>query len=105
MKAVAMEASGVTVGPTTHTMWCLLVPRAPQHFLQPYFQPSLSCTTLCPAGKKDHLCPYASAVAAVAKAPKGTLVTFDVGHFDPYVEPTLGPSLAKQIEFLKQHAV
>jgi hypothetical protein len=44
-------------------------------------------------------------VAAVAKAPKGTLVSFDVGHFDPYVQPTLGQSLQKQLEFLKQHAV
>ena len=58
-----------------------------------------------PAGKKDSLCQYPTAVAAVAKAAKGTLVTFDVGHFDPYVEPTLGKSLAKQLEFLKQHAV
>lgn len=57
------------------------------------------------AGKKDNLCPFASAVAAVNKAPQGTLVALDVGHFDPYVEPTLSASLKKQLEFLKQNAV
>jgi fermentation-respiration switch protein FrsA (DUF1100 family) len=57
------------------------------------------------AGKKDNLCPFVSAVAAAAKAPKGHLVSFDVGHFDPYVQPTLGQSLQKQLEFLKEHAV
>jgi poly(3-hydroxyalkanoate) synthetase len=65
----------------------------------------LFCIVACTIGKKDHLCPYASAVAAVGKAPQGTLVTFDVGHFDPYVQPTLGQSLAKQLDFLKRHAV
>jgi hypothetical protein len=57
------------------------------------------------AGKKDNLCPFAAAVAAVAKAPKGTLVALDVGHFDPYVEPTLSTSLKRQLEFLKRNAV
>lgn len=66
------------------------------------------CLRLCrvscrPAGTKDRLCPFESAVAAVAKAPHGTLVKFDVGHFDPYVQPTLGLSLQKQVPFLKQH--
>jgi hypothetical protein len=56
-------------------------------------------------GKKDNLCPFAAAVAAANKAPKGTLVALDVGHFDPYVEPTLSVSLKKQLEFLKQNAV
>lgn len=63
------------------------------------------CCVAPSAGKKDNLCAFASAVAAVAKAPKGTLVSFDVGHFDPYVQPTLGQSLKRQLDFLKQHAV
>lgn len=64
------------------------------------------CARACVyAGKKDNLCPFASAVAAAAKAPKGHLLSFDVGHFDPYVQPTLGQSLQKQLDFLKEHAV
>lgn len=62
------------------------------------------CVCVC-AGKKDNLCPFTSAVAAAAKAPKGHLLSFDVGHFDPYVQPTLGQSLQKQLDFLKEHAV
>lgn len=64
-----------------------------------------NCVLLLFAGKQDNLCPFASAVAAASKAPKGTLVSLDVGHFDPYVQPTLGQSLTKQLKFLKKNAV
>jgi len=86
--AVQTQGSATARGTPLNVAWCLR---------------ELRGCCCCLAGKKDGLCPYSAAVAAAAKAPRATLISLDAGHFDPYVQPTLGQSLQQQLRFLKNY--
>ena len=53
---------------------------------------------------KDQTTPPAAAVKAAKRASLGVVKTYDIGHFDPYVEPAFDSVVGDQIEFL-QHVL
>ena len=60
----------------------------------------LSMPLLVQVALNDITTPPKPAIAAAKKAPKGELITYELGHFDVYVEPAFEKTIADQLEFL-----
>lgn len=58
---------------------------------------------LVQVAEKDVTTPPKPAITAARKAPKGELITYDLGHFDVYVEPDFERTITDQLGFLKKH--
>jgi pimeloyl-ACP methyl ester carboxylesterase len=79
---------------------------APRGFLRvPPYRPirrmrEIACRVLLIAAERDNLTP-SSAVrrAAELAGPNAELISYPIGHFGAYVEPTLSDSLVHQVEF------
>lgn len=50
--------------------------------------------------KQDVVTPYKTAVKAAQKIPNAEILTYDCGHFEPYVDPFVESVVGAQIEFL-----
>lgn len=62
--------------------------------------PLLVCVADC-----DAICPPRRALAAAARAPRGTSLSYPGGHFDLYREPLLERVCHDQAQFLAEHLV
>lgn len=58
---------------------------------------------LVQVGIKDVTTPSAPTIKAAEKAPRGELITYDLGHFDVYVQPDFERTIGDQLAFLKKH--
>jgi hypothetical protein len=63
----------------------------------------IACPWLVQAALRDLTTPVKPAIRAVEKAPRGELITYDLDHFDVYVDPDFGRTVGDQLEFLKCH--
>jgi NADP-dependent 3-hydroxy acid dehydrogenase YdfG/pimeloyl-ACP methyl ester carboxylesterase len=63
---------------------------------------NLEVPVLVQVATKDQTTPSAAAVKAARQAPLGVLKTYDIGHFEPYVDPAFNAIVGDQIEFLHQ---
>ncbi len=60
----------------------------------------LTMPTLVQVGLKDVTTPPKATIKYANKATSATLKTYDLGHFEPYVEPAFSKFVADQISFL-----
>lgn len=58
---------------------------------------------LIQVGLKDVTTPSAPTIKAAKKAPRCELITYDLGHFDVYVQPDFERTISDQLAFLKKH--
>lgn len=63
----------------------------------------ISCPWLVQVALRDLTTPSKPALTAAKKAPKGELITYDLDHFDVYVDPHFERTIADQLAFLKRH--
>ena len=63
---------------------------------------SVDAPVLVQVATKDQTTPPAAAINAAKKARRGVLKTYDIGHFEPYVNPAFDSVVGDQIEFLRQ---
>jgi uncharacterized protein len=63
----------------------------------------VSAPLLVQVAIKDATTPSAPAIRAAKKAPRGELITCDLGHFAVYVEPDFERTISDQLAFLKKH--
>jgi dienelactone hydrolase len=74
----------------------------------PFYSPGramhkITAPTLIQLAKKDSVTPYDVAVKAARRLPKGTVLSYDCQHFEPYLEPYFDTVVADQIDFLDRH--
>jgi pimeloyl-ACP methyl ester carboxylesterase len=62
----------------------------------------ITAPALVQLAKHDEITPYAVALKAAKRIPKGEVLSYDCGHFDPYVEPLFDTVVGDQIEFLRR---
>lgn len=82
---------------------------APRGFLRvPPYRPArridrIGCRIMLIAAERDNLTPVAAVRAAAQRAgDRAELISYPIGHFGAYVEPTLSDSLVRQREFLER---
>ena len=63
----------------------------------------LNIPILVQVAERDTTTPPKPAIKAALKAPKGELITYDLGHFEVYVEPDFNQTIKDQLDFLKRH--
>jgi dienelactone hydrolase len=63
----------------------------------------IACPWLVCVADRDAVTPPEPALAAAAKAPRGEVRRYDVGHFDIYVGETFEQVVADQVAFLGRH--
>jgi fermentation-respiration switch protein FrsA (DUF1100 family) len=63
----------------------------------------VSCPILFQIGENDHIIPPAPALKAAARAPRGELRTYPLGHFEIYVGEPFERAVADQLDFLHRH--
>jgi pimeloyl-ACP methyl ester carboxylesterase len=71
----------------------------------PFYSPGraakkVTCPVLVQLAKNDVVTPYSVALKAAQRIPKCEVLSYECGHFDPYVEPLFDTVVADQIEFL-----
>jgi pimeloyl-ACP methyl ester carboxylesterase len=64
----------------------------------------ITAPALVQLARDDEITPYAVALKAANRIPKGEVLTYDCGHFDPYVDPLFDTVVGDQIDFLRRHA-
>ncbi len=74
----------------------------------PFYSPGknakkINCPWLVQVALRDLTTPSKPAVNAAKKAPKGELITYDLDHFDVYVDPHFERTISDQLAFLKRH--
>ncbi len=74
----------------------------------PFYSPGknakkIHCPWLVQVALRDLTTPSKPALQAAQKAPKGELITYDLDHFDVYVDPNFERTVSDQIAFLKRH--
>lgn len=82
---------------------------APRDFMRvPPYRPGrrikkVQCRMLLIGAERDNLTPLSAVKSAADKAgQKAEFVSYPIGHFGAYVEPTLSDSVARQVEFLSR---
>lgn len=63
---------------------------------------NLKVPILVQVATKDQTTPPAAAIKAAGRASLGVLKTYDIGHFEPYVDPAFDTIVGDQIEFLRE---
>ena len=63
---------------------------------------SVDVPVLVQVATNDQTTPPRAAVKAAKRARSGVLKTYDIGHFEPYVNPAFDSVVGDQIEFLRQ---
>ncbi|WP_111512691.1 alpha/beta hydrolase [Mycobacterium kyogaense] len=63
----------------------------------------IAAPTLVQLATKDDVTPYAKARKIVARIPKGEVRSYDISHFEPYLDPHFEQIVADQITFLDRH--
>jgi uncharacterized protein len=71
----------------------------------PYYSPGrtahkITAPTLVQIAKNDVLTPYQTALKTAQKIPGAEILTYDCGHFEPYLDPFFDSVVGAQIEFL-----
>ena len=74
----------------------------------PFYSPGrsakkISAPALIQLAKGDVVTPYEVALKAAQRIPKGEVLSYDCGHFDPYVDPLFETVVSDQIDFLRRH--
>ncbi|MGB4268130.1 MAG: alpha/beta fold hydrolase [Spirochaetota bacterium] len=77
-------------------------------FSVPFYSPGknakkINCPWLVQVALRDLTTPSKPAFVASKKAPKGELITYDLDHFDVYVDPYFEKTVSDQLAFLKRH--
>ena len=73
----------------------------------PFYSPGrvagrITCPTLVQLAKDDVVTPYRVALKAARRIPKGEVLSYECGHFDPYVKPLFDTVVGDQIGFLRR---
>lgn len=63
----------------------------------------IAVPTLVQLATKDDVTPYAKARKIVARIPKGEVRSYDISHFEPYLDPHFEQIVTDQIAFLDRH--
>ncbi|MBP7582416.1 MAG: alpha/beta hydrolase [Spirochaetes bacterium] len=66
--------------------------------------PKIACPWLVQVALRDLTTPSAPAEKAIARAPRGELIKYNLDHFDVYVPPHFERSVGDQLAFLQRHA-
>jgi uncharacterized protein len=74
----------------------------------PFYSPGrtvkkITTPALVQLAKDDVVTPYEVALKAAQRIPKGEVLTYDCGHFDPYVDPLFDTVVTDQLDFLGRH--
>lgn len=74
----------------------------------PFYSPgrttaNITAPTLVQLATKDDVTPYAKARKIVARIPKGEVRSYDISHFEPYLDPHFEQIVTDQIAFLDRH--
>jgi uncharacterized protein len=74
----------------------------------PFYSPGrtvkkITTPALVQLAKDDVVTPYEVALKAAERIPKGEVLSYDCGHFDPYVDPLFDTVVGDQIDFLGRH--
>ncbi|ORA05943.1 alpha/beta hydrolase [Mycolicibacterium bacteremicum] len=74
----------------------------------PFYSPGraaakITAPTLVQLATKDDVTPYAKARKIVARIPKGEVKSYDISHFEPYLDPHFEQIVTDQIAFLDRH--
>jgi pimeloyl-ACP methyl ester carboxylesterase len=64
--------------------------------------PNVRCPLLVQVGDHDETTPPGPAVKMAERAPKGELLRYPVGHFEPYIGETFERFVADQVAFLQR---
>ena len=62
------------------------------------------CPALIQVATEDEIAPAGPARTAADRIPRGTIIEYDAGHFDLYIEPLFEQVVADQLEFLASNA-
>jgi quorum-quenching protein AidA len=65
--------------------------------------PRVQVPTLVVLAEDDAICPPRATRRAASRLPQGELISFPMGHFDPYVEPWFQEAVAVEADFLVKH--
>lgn len=73
----------------------------------PFYSPGrvagrITCPALVQLAIDDVVTPYAVALKAARRIPRGEVLSYECGHFDPYVEPRFDTVVGDQIGFLRR---
>ena len=73
----------------------------------PYYSPGrtahkITAPTLVQIAKQDVLTPYETAMKTAQKIPNAEILTYDCGHFEPYLDPHFDGVVGAQIDFLNR---
>ncbi|HXS34305.1 MAG TPA: alpha/beta hydrolase [Solirubrobacterales bacterium] len=73
----------------------------------PFYSPGrvagrITCPALVQLAKDDVVTPYKVALKAARRIPGGEVLSYECGHFDPYVEPLFDTIVGDQIDFLRR---
>jgi hypothetical protein len=52
--------------------------------------------------RRDDVTPYRTARAVADRIPRGTVMSYDCTHFEPYLDPHFEKIVADQIDFLRE---
>jgi short-subunit dehydrogenase/pimeloyl-ACP methyl ester carboxylesterase len=71
----------------------------------PYYSPGrtahkITAPTLVQIARDDAVTPYETAMKTARKIPGAEIISYDCGHFEPYVDPFFDSVVGAQIEFL-----
>lgn len=74
----------------------------------PFYSPgrkaaNITAPTLVQLAKRDDVTPYAKAQKIVARIPRGEVRSYDISHFEPYLDPHFDGIVTDQIDFLNRH--
>jgi uncharacterized protein len=73
----------------------------------PFYSPGrvagrITCPALVQLAKDDVVTPYTVALKAARRIPRGKVLSYECGHFDPYVDPLFDTIVGDQIGFLQE---
>lgn len=74
----------------------------------PFYSPGrvaekITAPALLQLAKDDVVTPYDVALKAASRIPKGEVLSYECGHFDPYVDPLFDTVVTDQIDFFRRH--
>jgi len=73
----------------------------------PFYSPGrsakkIAAPSLVQLAKGDAVTPYEVALKAAQRIPQGEVLSYDCGHFDPYVDPLFDTVVSDQLDFLQR---
>lgn len=74
----------------------------------PFYSPGrtvkkVTAPALVQLAKNDVVTPYEVALKSARRIPNGEVLSYDCGHFDPYVDPLFETVVGDQLDFLNRH--